>query len=71
MLETLNAIYGLTADIKLIIIRLVILISKFMPVIRAPMKRPAIALRLNNNIAIKRNPAGMKTQLMKVDISKL
>lgn len=67
--EILNAIYGVKADIKLIIIMLEKCIFKLIPVMSAPIKRPAIASRPNNNTAIKRKPAGMKIQLIKDDIS--
>ncbi len=65
------AIYGLTADRKLKTIKDARLISESMLVIRAPTKRPTIAFRLNNKTATRRNPAGMKTQLIKVDISRV
>lgn len=35
------------------------------------MKSPAIASRLNSNVANRRKPAGIKTQLIKVDISRV
>ena len=69
--ETLNAIYGLTADSNLIVIKDTKCNCESMPVISAPMKSPAIASRLNSNMATRRNPAGMKTQLIKLDISRV